>query len=132
MKRHSAGAILVIAFLTVAFGGWFAAAGRAAAQETVERSEPSDAEPVQTVKRVLRGMLTFDRGEHQATDKLSSPVDVDKCVVKLSDAIVRGERDYGNPRGAAIVAEFTETRLIVWTDEQHTRRVVSYQIIEYH
>ena len=132
MRRHSARAISLIALLTVAFGGWFAAAGRATAQETVERSEPAGAEPVQIVRRVLRGVLTFDRGEHQATAKLASPVEVDKCVVTLSDAIVRGERDYGNPRGGAIVAEFSETRLIVWTDEQRTRRLVSYQIIEYH
>ncbi len=132
MRRHSAGAISLIALLTVAFGGWLAAASRATAQEAVERNEPPGAERVQTVRRVLRGVLTFDRGEHRATAKLASAVEVDKCVVTLSDAIVRGERDYGNPRGGAIVAEFSETRLTVWTDEQHTRRLVSYQIIEYH
>ena len=132
VRRHSAGAISLIALLTVAFGGWLAAAGRATAQEAVERNEPPGAERVQTVRRVLRGVLTFDRGEHQSTAKLASAVEVDKCVVTLSDAIVRGERDYGNPRGGAIVAEFSETRLTVWTDEQHTRRLVSYQIIEYH
>ena len=118
--------LALIALVLAAFGGWVAA------QDAPERRETVTVGSVQTVKRVLRGVLTFDRAEHEATVRLAEPVNVDKCVVTLSDAIVRGERDYSNPRSGAIVAEFSETRLTVWTDDQRTQRAVSFQVIEYH
>ncbi len=132
MNGRLARLVAALGLICMGLVGWSVVSGDALAQEAVERREPREGAPTQTVRRVLHGVLTFDRGEHQAVARLDEPVDVDKCVVTLSDAVVRGERDYGNPRGGAIVSEFSETRLTVWTDEQHTRRVVSYQVIEYH
>ena len=135
MNGKLARLVAALGLICMGFFGWSAVSGGALAQEAVERREPPEPRAgaaTQTVRRVLRGRLTFDRGEHEAVARLAEPVDVKKCVVTLSDAIVRDERDYGNPRDGAIVAELSETRLTVWTDEQHTRRVVSYQVIEYY
>ena len=126
MTGKSKVSLALIALFVAGFGGWVAG------QDPPEQRETAAAASVQTVKRVLRGVLTFDRGEHQATVRLAEPVNVGKCVVMLTGAIVRGERDYPSPRSGAIVAEFSETRLTVWTDEQRTQRAVSYQVIEYH
>ena len=124
--------LALTALVVAAFSGWVVASSRAARQDAPEQREAVTTTPVQTVKRVLRGVLTFDRAEHQATIRLAEPVNVDKCVVTLSDAIVRGERDYPSPRSGAIVAELSENRLTVWTDDQRTQRAVSFQVIEYH
>lgn len=68
----------------------------------------------------------------QVTARLAEPVNVEKCVVTPSDASVRSERDFSDPGSGAIVAEFGETRLTVWTDDRRTQRAVSFQVIEYH
>ncbi len=84
------------------------------------------------IKRVQRGVLSFSPGEHEASARLETPIDPSRSVVTLSDAIAPAERDNGNPRCGALVFELSEGRLVVWTDEQHTRRVVGFQIVEYH
>lgn len=106
-------------------------------RETEPQGQPADPASTQVgggrlIKRVQRGVLSFSAGEHEASARLEFPVDPSRCIVTLSDAIAPAERDNGNPRCGAVVFELNEGRLVVWTDEQHTRRIVGYQIVEHH
>jgi hypothetical protein len=98
--------------------------------EGQESAEPPPA-PLRAIMRVQRGVLSFSAGEHEASARLEFPIDPARSVVTLSEAIAPAGRNNGNPRCGAVVFELNESRLVVWTDEQHTRRIVGFQIVEH-
>ncbi len=88
------------------------------------------------VKKVVRGVITFTKYQTAGIDDLSSPVDPNRCVVLLSDAVASNHDGTVEPqswlaRTGACLGSLTETQISVQTEMLATEQKVSYQIIEY-
>ncbi len=88
------------------------------------------------VKKVVRGVITFEKGPNvELTQTFSSTVDPNRSVVLLSDAVVLNPDS--NPgdewacRCGACLIDLTDTQITVLVEEHAANQKVSYQIIEY-
>lgn len=102
---------------------------------TLDQLSTQIAELSSPVKKVVRGVITFERNESVELDIFSPAVDPNRSVVLLSDAVVF-ERD-SNPddkwvsRCGACLIELIETQITVRIETHDAKQKVSYQIIEY-
>lgn len=87
------------------------------------------------VEKVVRGVITFPENETTGLDNLSSPVDPNRSVVLLSDAVATEHITPDSPdwlgRTGACLVNLTEEQITVEVENHQADQKVSYQIIEY-
>ncbi len=92
-----------------------------------------------TIKQVVRGVITFDAGQHELSGSLSPSIDPGKSVVFLSPVVnsqfVVSDKA-GAMRSGACLVSLTASQITISIDSmvgssQQPQRRVSYQVIEY-
>ncbi len=86
------------------------------------------------IKKVVRGVITFENYETIDLQDLSSSVDPNHSVVMLNDAVASnhdGTIDDWISRTGACLIDLTETQITVRVELLPMEQKVSYQVIEY-
>jgi hypothetical protein len=144
MKHHTT---LLVAFTAVVVAGtvlWVNAgsltppAGPVApTMRTLDQISADIASLQAPVKRVVRGVITFDKdGAPELSQAFAPPIDPSKSVVSLSDAVAMDCNLTPAPviaRHGACLISLTATQITVRVDNNIpiTGAKVSYQIVEY-
>jgi hypothetical protein len=136
---------LPVCLVIVAVGGWLATAGTltppngpvAPTMKTLDEISTQISQiPAGSVKRVIRGVITYTAGQEELSQSFSPAIDPTKSVVTLSPACATDYLATNSAmaaRTAACVTDLTSTQITVRVDTvvRIVGLKVGYQIVEY-
>ena len=146
MESKKRNVLLIVIPAALLFTAFYCLTGRAGSLEpytapqptmvTLDQISTQIAELSSPVKKVVRGVITFEKGRSaELTQTFSPAVDPTRSVVLLSDAVVLNPDSSPDDkwifRCGACLINLTDTQITVRVEAHAADQKVSYQIIEY-
>jgi hypothetical protein len=146
MESKKRDVLLTVILTALLFTAFYCLTGKAGSLEpyaapqptmvTLDQISAQIAELSSPVKKVVRGVITFAKGQGvESTQTFSPAVDPARSVVLLSDAVVLDPDSTTDDnwifRSGACLINLTDTQITVRVEAHAANQKVSYQIVEY-